>query len=133
MCYDSTAQFWSIQKICLVGHIYPSPTYQPLSDNLGCLACIMKCTSSSTDLRHSPPPKLDISPTHCEVVSQKLHDKGAIFIGVLLQSVQLGNGIIECLQSSNTLFPYRAHHGNQLTAVNHRTLHREFPRGRGAS
>ena len=35
-----------------------------------------------------------------QIVSQQLHDQGAVLVAVLVQSVQLSNGIIKCLQKT---------------------------------
>ena len=32
-----------------------------------------------------------------QIVPQQLHDQGAVLVAVLVEGVQLGNGIIECL------------------------------------
>lgn len=36
--------------------------------------------------------------TYCQIVSEELHDQGAVFVGLLFQFIQLRNGIVECLQ-----------------------------------
>ena len=35
-----------------------------------------------------------------EVVTQELHDQGRVFVAILVQCVQLGDGIVECLKKS---------------------------------
>ena len=34
----------------------------------------------------------------CEIVTQQLHDQGAVLVAVLVQGVQLGDGVVKCLQ-----------------------------------
>ena len=34
----------------------------------------------------------------CEIVTQQLHDQGAILVAVLVQGVQLGDGVVKCLK-----------------------------------
>ena len=36
-----------------------------------------------------------------EIVSQELHDEGAVLVAVLVEGVQLGNGIIKCLEKTS--------------------------------
>lgn len=36
---------------------------------------------------------------HCQVVSEQLHDESAVFVGLLVQFVQLCNGVIKCLET----------------------------------
>ena len=36
-----------------------------------------------------------------QIVPQQLHDQGAVLVAVLVESVQLGNGIIKCLQKTS--------------------------------
>mmetsp|Transcript_26285 Transcript_26285/g.59670 ORF Transcript_26285/g.59670 Transcript_26285/m.59670 type:complete len:88 (+) Transcript_26285:673-936(+) len=40
---------------------------------------------------------LSVGSPQGEVVSQKLHDQGAVLVRLLIESVELSNGIIECL------------------------------------
>ena len=36
-----------------------------------------------------------------QIVSQQLHDQGAVLVAVLVEGVQLGNGIIKCLEKTS--------------------------------
>ena len=38
-----------------------------------------------------------------QVISQQLHDQGAVLVAVLVQSVQLSNRIVKCLQEGQVL------------------------------
>lgn len=36
--------------------------------------------------------------THCQIVAEQLHDQGAVFVGVTLDTIQFGNGVIKGLE-----------------------------------
>lgn len=38
--------------------------------------------------------------THCQIVTKQLHDQGAVFVGVTVESVQHGYGFVKGLQET---------------------------------
>lgn len=40
--------------------------------------------------------------THCQVVTEQLHDQGAVFVGFTAEGVQLAYGVIKCLGRTHT-------------------------------
>ncbi|TNN62109.1 hypothetical protein EYF80_027701 [Liparis tanakae] len=36
-----------------------------------------------------------LTPHQCQVVSQQLHDESGVFVGVLVEGVELGDGVVE--------------------------------------
>lgn len=38
--------------------------------------------------------------THCQIVTEQLHDQGAVFVGVAVESVQHGYGFVKGLEEA---------------------------------
>lgn len=59
--------------------------------------------------------------THGQVVSEQLHDESRVLVGVLVQSVQLGDGVVEGLQEEIIV----VEHARTLSTAREQTAHTE--------